>query len=90
MAGLHSYRHIACIYLLTNVLFPAAGRDISQALREEGKAGQYRVMSSGAVKKVQSSKLDGDLVLFAGENSTPALGIQHVLRGSESFLFLVV
>lgn len=27
------------------------------------------VMSSGAVEKVQSSTLDGDLVLFAGEDS---------------------
>lgn len=52
MAGLHSYGHIACVHLLTNVLFSAAGRELSQALREEGEAGQCGVMSSSAVKKL--------------------------------------
>ncbi|KAM6240390.1 LOW QUALITY PROTEIN: tripartite motif-containing protein 16 [Spheniscus humboldti] len=47
----------------------SADVELSQALREEDKAGQYMVMSSGAVKNVQSSTLDGDLVLFAGEDS---------------------
>lgn len=86
---MHSYRHIAYAHLLTNVLFLAAGRELSQALREGGKAGQHGVMASCAVKKVQPSNLDGDLVLSAEEDSAPAPGIQHLPEGSDSFLSLV-
>jgi len=64
-------------------------RELSQALKEGNKAGQYGVMSSGDVKKGQSSKLDGDLVLSAGEDPTPAPGIQRLAHGSQSFLSLV-